>query len=82
MDESMKAKNLMLLVAFIVFTTVLDALATEARRIRFIIRMYGKGKELNDITDLMRAIDDKRREEMNEFVDGWRFIRNAVNGKR
>jgi len=78
----MKVKNLMLLVTFIAFTTVLDGVMTEARRIRMIIRLYKQGRELNDITDLMLAIDNKRREETKEFMDGWKFVRNAVNGKR
>jgi len=78
----MKTKNIILLVAFIAFTVVLDAVATEARKVRLIIRLYKQGRGLNDITDLMRAIDNKRREETKEFMDGWKFVRNAVNGKR
>lgn len=77
----MKLKSILLLAAYIAVSTVVDTMATEVRRIRLIVRMYKKGQELNTISDLMKALDQKKREEMNGISESWKTLKEAVDNK-
>lgn len=75
----MKLKNIILLAAYILITTVTDTVMTEVRRIKLIIRMYKKGVELNSISDLMKAINDKKAEEWKGITESYGTLRKAID---